>query len=123
MNRKLLFALALASMALLGGSIMVAGAATLTATRVLEPLTTPATASSTPTPTSDLCGLSWRVIPSPNLGTAGNNLNAIAVVSSGDVWAVGSSGGQTLIEHWNGTSWSMVSSPNVGPLNGVAAVS
>src|SRR5260221_4375134 len=51
-------------------------------------------------------------------------------VSSSDVWAVGyalnGNSGQSLIENWNGTSWSVVPSPNVGPwneLNGVATVS
>jgi len=79
-------------------------------------------------------GTSWNVVSSPNVGTLSNSLNAVAVVSASDVWAVGyshtSSGGteslQTLIEHWNGTSWSVVSSPNVGSddvLNGVAVVS
>ena len=45
-------------------------------------------------------------------------------------WAVGnfttaSGSEQTLIEHWNGTSWSVVASPNpgAGGLNGVAIVS
>ena len=37
----------------------------------------------------------------------------------------GFSPSQTLIEHWNGTSWSIVSSPNpgAGGLNGVAIIS
>ena len=39
----------------------------------------------------------------------------------------GFSPSQTLIEHWNGTTWSVVASPNVGTqlngLNGVTAVS
>jgi len=45
----------------------------------------------------------------------------IAIVSSNDVWAVGvqSNGGtKTLIEHWNGTTWSVVPSPNPGPSQG-----
>jgi hypothetical protein len=36
-------------------------------------------------------------------------------VSAGDIWAVGYSTGtvyQTLVEHWNGSAWSVVSSPN-----------
>src|SRR5205823_5991731 len=31
-----------------------------------------------------------------------------------DVWAVGEQGVQTLTEHWDGTQWSIVPSPNVG---------
>ena len=53
--------------------------------------------------------------------------------SATDVWAVGTrqdrSGAipidRTLTEHWNGSSWSVVASPNVGGndnlLNGVSA--
>src|SRR6266699_2104596 len=70
---------------------------------------------------------SWRVVPSPTINvsnsTFGARLNAAAVVSSTDVWAVGFGplpGGaafvkQTLIEHWNGSSWTIVSSPNPDP--------
>lgn len=46
-------------------------------------------------------------------------LAGVAAVSATDVWAVGyyynsSSQAVTLIEHWNGTSWSVVKSPNIG---------
>src|SRR5438477_303146 len=61
--------------------------------------------------------LAWEVVPSANVGTGDNHLNAVAAVSATDVWAVGyyRTGGifRTLIERWNGT-WSVVSSPNVG---------
>jgi len=55
----------------------------------------------------------------------------VAAVSANNSWAAGyyfNSGGipRTLIEHWNGTSWKVVPSPNVGPndnlLNGVARI-
>jgi hypothetical protein len=48
----------------------------------------------------------------------GGQLNGTATVSATDVWAVGDrinnliGGAQTLIEHWNGSSWNVVSSPN-----------
>ncbi len=49
------------------------------------------------------------------------------MVSASDIWAVGNTvtqqGQQTLIEQWNGTSWTVVSSPSSGNLNGVAVVS
>src|SRR5436190_12918041 len=73
----------------------------------------------------------WSVVPSPN-GSSSSGLSGVAVVSANDVWAVGSSGNQrsgaqTLIEHWNGSSWSVVTSPNPGSiyntLYGVTAVS
>src|SRR2546422_9965724 len=54
----------------------------------------------------------WSVVPSPN-GSSSSGLSGVAVVSASDIWAVGSSGNQmsgaqTLIEHWNGSSWSVV---------------
>ncbi len=86
----------------------------------------------TPTNTPDPCDPAWSVVSSPNVGTSSNYLNGVAVVLANDVWAVGyyyngSGISQTLVEHWNGTSWLVVSSPNVGTssnyLYGVAAVS
>ncbi|HST03198.1 MAG TPA: hypothetical protein VLQ48_00505, partial [Chloroflexia bacterium] len=77
-------------------------------------------------------GTAWLFVSSPNVGSTYNELNGVAVVSANDVWAVGSSGDSfglysTLTEHWNGSSWSVVSSPNAGSipneLNGVAVVS
>lgn len=79
-------------------------------------------------------GSSWSIIPSANYGSNSNHLYGVAAVSSNDVWAVGNyyndrrgSGGKTLIEHWNGTQWSVVPSPNGGnafsELSAVAAVS
>src|SRR5690348_5630714 len=53
----------------------------------------------------------WNIVPSPNVGTT-SHLNSVSVISATDVWAVGYSSTGTLIEHWDGTSWSIVSSPN-----------
>jgi hypothetical protein len=71
-------------------------------------------------------GGSWTILPSPSPGTFGiNELNAVAAISPTDVWAVGSSTdvgayAETLIEHWNGATWSVVPSPNVsGENNGL----
>jgi hypothetical protein len=58
-------------------------------------------------------GTSWRIVPSPNIGTSNNILFGVTAISAADVWAVGhSSSAQTLVEHWDGTSWSIVPSPN-----------
>jgi hypothetical protein len=72
-------------------------------------------------------GTSWKVVPSPNQTNAFSTLNSVTKVSANDIWAVGSataaqSGGpgtvepwgatMTLIEHWDGTSWSIVPSAN-----------
>src|SRR2546421_12545392 len=56
------------------------------------------------------CG-SWTIQPSPNL--AGSNLLAgVAALSATDVWAVGQVAGSTgtspLIEHNDGSAWSLV---------------
>jgi hypothetical protein len=78
-------------------------------------------------------GTQWKVVPSPNVKGDQNTLSAVTVVSANDIWTVGSSFNantksiQTLTEHWNGTKWSIVSSPNgsnsFNSLNGVTAVS
>jgi hypothetical protein len=63
-------------------------------------------------------GVAWRTVPTQNPGFI-NYLNDIAVVSANDIWAVGSldEGGasriHTLIEHWDGASWTRIPSPNV----------
>lgn len=71
------------------------------------------------------CG-SWRLVKSPDV-TSDNELNAVAVVSTQDVWAVGQANkgksSQTLIEHWNGSAWSVISSPNPHTASGLLGVS
>ena len=73
---------------------------------------------------------SWVTMSSRNPGTGDNNLNAVAAVSASNVWAVGEYfvgvDTKTLIEHWNGKTWKVVSSPNKGSdteLESVYAVS
>jgi hypothetical protein len=77
-------------------------------------------------------GSQWSIVPSPSPGVNGNSLNAVVALSANDVWAVGyqyngSYIQQTLIEHWNGSTWNVKSSSNPGPsineLTGVTAVS
>ena len=83
------------------------------------------------------CGLAkslsyaWSFVSTPNVGGGDNKLSDVVALSSNDVWAVGASdngGEQTLIEHWNGSAWSVIPSPNVSPsfgnrLFGVGALS
>jgi hypothetical protein len=69
-------------------------------------------------------GTKWKVVSSPNVGTGDNDLTGVVAVSSNDIWVVGYSCSvslcfgsglkQTLIEHWNGSSWNIIPSPNVG---------
>jgi hypothetical protein len=68
-------------------------------------------------------GTNWTSVGTPNVGKGNNHLNAVLTLAPNNVWAVGLStptGAQqsatlTLIEHFDGTSWSVVPSPNVGP--------
>jgi hypothetical protein len=76
-------------------------------------------------------GSAWSIVPSPPQSFSDNYiLNEVAAVSASDIWAVGlvdqgSGFGVTLIEHWNGSAWSIVPSPNPGGyynrLDGVVA--
>lgn len=63
-------------------------------------------------------GTTWKVIASPNPGSGYNQLWGVSAISASDIWAVGNYNNtngptQTLTEQWNGTGWSVVSSPNV----------
>lgn len=84
-------------------------------------------------------GTKWTVVPSPNTGEPTNSLMTVTALSTNDVWADGFAEGSTtsaghsqmvqrgLIEHWDGTKWSIVASPNPGGLQsmlyGMTAVS
>jgi hypothetical protein len=63
-------------------------------------------------------GTAWSTVPSPNLGMDNNDLYGVIVVAPNDVWAVGATitgvngSGESLTEHWNGSEWSIVFSPN-----------
>ena len=66
-------------------------------------------------------GVSWKLVPSPSPGgTNGSSLRTVSADSSTDAWAVGgafSTGSllnYTLTAHWDGSSWSLISSPNQG---------
>ncbi len=74
-------------------------------------------------------GTQWSLVPSPNIPNLPNFLNGISVVAADDIWAVGYSGTwyqgfSTLILHWDGTTWTIGDSPNLGysMLKGVSAV-
>jgi len=61
---------------------------------------------------------SWSVLTTPNRGSIANELYGSAALSATSAWAVGSwydanlAAPRTLIERWNGTTWSTVTSPN-----------
>ena len=78
-------------------------------------------------------GISWNTVATPNEGQGNNQLNSVVALAPNNVWAVGASTPEanaptlTLIENFNGTSWTVVSSPNVGTasnrLFGITAIS
>ncbi len=64
-------------------------------------------------------GSSWSLVVSPSTSPANNDvLWTVRALSTNDLWAAGTSTDRvsgnynTLIEHWDGSAWSIVSSPN-----------
>ena len=78
-------------------------------------------------------GTSWKIVPSPTLYDAGQHvipdLDTVSAISSTDVWAATSSGVQRgVFEHWDGSTWSVVTSPvntstNIVDIQSVAGAS
>jgi len=77
-------------------------------------------------------GTRWTEFPLPNVGPNENSLLGVSELASGRAWAVGYDvnaefAQQTLVEHYDGTTWSVVPSPSLGGreniLYGVSAVS
>ncbi|HEY5109557.1 MAG TPA: putative Ig domain-containing protein [Acidimicrobiales bacterium] len=70
------------------------------------------------TPAGAATSTAWSIMASPNSGTTQrNNLNGVSCTSATTCTAVGfrfasTSNYQTLIERWNGSTWSIVASPN-----------
>jgi hypothetical protein len=62
----------------------------------------------------------WTAVQPASPGTGNNDLAGVAVLAAGNAWAVGtyadadSGDAQTLVEHWDGTGWSVVPSPDPG---------
>jgi hypothetical protein len=56
-------------------------------------------------------GTRWRSLPSP----VGTDLTGLAVISAHDIWVVGSKGMskyRAVAEHWDGSKWTIVPTPN-----------
>ncbi|MGO9876617.1 MAG: hypothetical protein ACLPVY_22820 [Acidimicrobiia bacterium] len=85
-------------------------------------------------------GSTWTIVPSPNYTlqppfvSRTDFLSSVACTSANSCFAVGSdeqipggnglgSKGSTLIERWDGSTWTIVPSPNPGQLNGLSSVS
>jgi hypothetical protein len=64
-------------------------------------------------------GTTWKIVPSPTPAAdrRRNRLSAVACASSTNCLAVGSNvlaqASNSLMEHWNGTQWSIVTAPKI----------
>jgi hypothetical protein len=77
-------------------------------------------------------GSAWSIVPSPSLGVE-SVLHGVTVISSGDVWALGGTSPSqiypqdTLAEHWDGSTWTVVPTDPMPPsnewFNGAVAIS
>jgi hypothetical protein len=78
-------------------------------------------------------GTAWNVVPMPPVKSPNINaffhFNGIKANSPSDVWVVGERGvidvpdsQKTLIEHFNGTAWSIVPSPSPGSIDALSGV-
>jgi hypothetical protein len=79
-------------------------------------------------------GTAWSTVASPNFGAGDNVLSGLLALSANNAWTSGfgkldaapTTGGTTLVEHWDGTSWTIQSSDSPGAsgdsLNGLAAL-
>jgi hypothetical protein len=116
-----LFSIGLIMVMLVSGISSAAAAPKKPPTRTPTPIIVPtATATPVPNPPPNVPG-TWKVVNSPGISFGPNTLRSVAAVSSNDVWAVG----YGLIEHWNGSNWSLVpSAPGGNPadLRGVTTV-
>jgi hypothetical protein len=77
-------------------------------------------------------GNSWTEYPLPNVGANLNTLLGVSELPTGHAWAVGyylkgNYVQQTLVQHWDGSTWTVIPSPSPGSqrdiLYGVAALS
>jgi hypothetical protein len=74
-------------------------------------------------------GTSWTVVQLAQPGTNTPSINAVTALSPTNAWAAGTDigatspvGGGTLLEHWNGSTWSIVSSPTPGGDPGITGI-
>jgi hypothetical protein len=67
-------------------------------------------------------GSGWRIVPLPKTAGPASALTDVSAATSTDVWVTGASGTSEdsalgivpLLDHWDGTAWQSVPSPNIG---------
>jgi hypothetical protein len=67
-------------------------------------------------------GSSWRVVLSPT-GSNATSLSSIEAFAANDIWVAGRDGGASYFMRWNGANWSIVSTPDIGPVLDLSALS
>ena len=72
-------------------------------------------------------GSQWREVSSPSIPDFSNHLYGVAAMSATDVWIVGASHQgtglwKTLAMHWDGSAWSIVTTPDPGGIDSLNAV-
>lgn len=67
-------------------------------------------------------GRRWSLVSGPVVGQQTDELQGVAAVAAGDVWAVGEEDGHGLIQHWDGMQWAVVTT-TPRPLMAVTAIS
>jgi hypothetical protein len=72
-------------------------------------------------------GGSWSIVSAPSPPYRQTSFSALSVVSKDDIWAVGNSftfgsSSRTLVEHWDGATWSIVPSPSHGTFDTLTAI-
>ncbi|MEO5953598.1 MAG: hypothetical protein ABIQ44_14120, partial [Chloroflexia bacterium] len=78
--------------------------------------------------TQHFVGGSWNLVSAPApVETGDSQFYGVGMVSDNDVWAVGAighsySGEHSFSEHWNGSTWELVATPDKGKLAGVEAL-
>lgn len=82
-------------------------------------LLNPTTPTATPT---SVCTVGWTVDPLPDLAPGDGWANGVLAISPNNVWVVGRTGSETLVEHWDGHRWGCYPSPNPYAWNEFTAV-
>jgi hypothetical protein len=72
-------------------------------------------------------GTQWREVSSPSIPDFSNHLSGIVTLTSTDAWIVGASHQgtglwKTLAIHWDGSTWSITPTPDLGSINALNAV-
>jgi hypothetical protein len=75
-------------------------------------------------------GTQWSIVPSPAVAGGKGELFGLDVLAPDNIWAAGDqndgplgSPGEPLIEHWDGSTWTIVPAPSAQPTSQLYAVS